>query len=261
MQVQSLDLKPLIIMDERERGEIRKSFDIFPCIVDIQTIPVGDYIISPQTAIERKRGDDLVASITDGRLFSQLQNLCQYYSQPVLILENPSRMFDRNGVFDASIYGALVYIAYKLHLTILPTRDRLHTAAVIYRLAEIAQKEAKFEYKPLEIEHAPVSREAQLYFLEGLMQISESRAVQLLEAFESIAGVINAYMNTELVYTKAGKFKGIQGPLAEIKGFGPKIVALNKKILETSFCDASSITLNREEGAAFSTNNTNSEKL
>ena len=121
MQVQSLDLNPLIIMDERERGEIRKSFDAFPCRVDIQTIPVGDYIISRQTAIERKRGDDLVASITDGRLFSQLQNLCHYYRQPILILENPPRMFDRNGVFDASIYGALVYIAYKMSLTILPT--------------------------------------------------------------------------------------------------------------------------------------------
>ena len=248
MQTQScatrpMDSRPLIIMDERERGDIRKSFDAFPCELEIQTIPVGDYLISRDIAIERKRGDDLVSSITDGRLFTQLQNLAHYYKQPVLILENPTRMFDRNGVFDASIYGALVYIAYKMNITILPARDRLHTAAIIWRLADIAQKAAKFAYTPLVVESTPVSREAQLYFLEGLMQISETRALQLLDRFTTVMGVLGAFDQTELLFTKGGKLKGIHGLLADVPGFGPKIVEQNKKIISTSFAEAQKLSI------------------
>ncbi len=66
------NLVPLIVMDERERGEIRSVFEIIPCKLRIETLDIADYIISKEIAIERKRGDDLVASICDNRFFSQV---------------------------------------------------------------------------------------------------------------------------------------------------------------------------------------------
>lgn len=63
---------PLIIMDERERHEIRSVFETIPCQLQIKTLDIADYIISKDIAIERKRGDDLVASICDNRFFSQV---------------------------------------------------------------------------------------------------------------------------------------------------------------------------------------------
>ncbi len=63
---------PLIIMDERERHEIRSVFETIPCQLRIETLDIADYVISNDIAIERKRGDDLVASICDNRFFSQV---------------------------------------------------------------------------------------------------------------------------------------------------------------------------------------------
>jgi Fanconi anemia group M protein len=55
-------MQPRIIMDERERGSIREAFEKLNCTLDIQTLPIADYIVSEQIGIERKRGNDLVAS-------------------------------------------------------------------------------------------------------------------------------------------------------------------------------------------------------
>ena len=71
----SSKILPLIIMDERERGEIRSVFETIPCQLRIETLDIADYIISKDIAIERKRGDGLVASICDNRFFSQLEKL------------------------------------------------------------------------------------------------------------------------------------------------------------------------------------------
>jgi DNA excision repair protein ERCC-4 len=60
---------PKIIMDERERNEIRRAFEKYRCDLQIKTIYVADYMISPEIGIERKRGDDLTASICDNRFF------------------------------------------------------------------------------------------------------------------------------------------------------------------------------------------------
>ncbi|MHA1521948.1 MAG: ERCC4 domain-containing protein, partial [Promethearchaeota archaeon] len=90
-----------IVMDERERGQIREEFlklDSDPTLnldIDIETLEYGDYIISPRCAIERKRGDDFVSSIFDQRLFLQLQKLREAYLYPILILEDSKRMFSR----------------------------------------------------------------------------------------------------------------------------------------------------------------------
>ncbi len=48
---------PLIVIDERERGEIRSLFAQYPCRSQIETLNVGDYILAPDWAAERKRGD------------------------------------------------------------------------------------------------------------------------------------------------------------------------------------------------------------
>ena len=100
-------------MDERERGKIRSVFEKIPCNLRIETLNIADYVISKEIAIERKRGDDLVASICDNRFFSQLEKLKKYHREPLIILENPKKMFDRKGIYEASIYGRLYSLLHK----------------------------------------------------------------------------------------------------------------------------------------------------
>lgn len=56
-------------------------------LIDFAQLKVGDYIVSPDTAIERKTIQDLLKSIYDGRLFVQCSQLNEHYTKPVLIVE------------------------------------------------------------------------------------------------------------------------------------------------------------------------------
>jgi len=222
---------PLIIMDERERGEIRSVFETIPCQLRIETLDIADYIISNEIAIERKRGDDLVASICDNRFFSQLEKLKRYYRKPLIILENPKRMFDRKGVYEASIYGAIIYAIYKMEIAIFPTRDSKETAETIWSFAKFIQKSETFQYIPIKVEQEKISMDSQLFFLEGLLQVSEKKAKILLDHFKTPYNVLQSIIQSEITYSKSGKPKGISGKLEELKGFGHKFLKINKELL------------------------------
>ncbi len=226
---------PLIIMDERERHEIRSVFKTIPCQFKIETLDIADYIISKDIAIERKRGDDLVASICDNRFFSQLEKLKKHYKKPLIILENPKKMFDRKGVYEASIYGAILYAIYKMKIALFPTRDARETAETIWSFAKFVQKSEPFEYEPIKIEQEKISVDSQLFFLEGLFQVSKKKAKILLDHFKTPYDVLQAITDTEITYTKSGKPKGISGSLGDLKGFGHKFLKVNKELLNHSF--------------------------
>ena len=75
--------------------------------VEIKKVPYGDYIISNSITIERKTAKDLLISIIDGRLFSQLSNLKKYCINPILLIEGNPYKTDLN--FDnMAIKGALI---------------------------------------------------------------------------------------------------------------------------------------------------------
>ena len=226
---------PLIIMDERERGEIRSVFQTIPCQLRIETLDIADYIISKEIAIERKRGDDLVASICDNRFFSQLEKLKIYYRKPLIILENPKKMFDRKGVYESSIYGAIIYAIYKMKIAIFPTRNAKETAETIWSFAKFVQKSKPFEYKSIKVEREKISMNSQLFFLEGLLQVSEKKAKILLNHFKTPYKVLQAIIQSEITYSKSGKPKGISGNLENLKGFGHKFLKINKELLTMPF--------------------------
>ena len=77
-----------IIIDDRERKsgipELIKKIGIN---VEIKTLLVGDYIVSPETVVERKSIQDFMSSIFDGRLFVQCNRLKQNFQFPIILLE------------------------------------------------------------------------------------------------------------------------------------------------------------------------------
>ncbi|GAB5354577.1 hypothetical protein AAMO2058_000130700 [Amorphochlora amoebiformis] len=87
--------KPRVIVDVREFRSglpfclFQKGMEVVPV-----TLEVGDYILSPGIAIERKSPADLKGGLTSGRLHRQLQALCRSYTRPILLIE-----FPRTGTF------------------------------------------------------------------------------------------------------------------------------------------------------------------
>ena len=77
-----------ILVDERERKSgIPDLLRRAGATIDFAQLKVGDYVVSPETAIERKTIQDLLNSIYDGRLFIQCSQLNENYIKPVLIVE------------------------------------------------------------------------------------------------------------------------------------------------------------------------------
>jgi DNA excision repair protein ERCC-4 len=77
-----------IVVDEREKKSgIPVLLRQAGAMIDFAQLKVGDYIVSPETAIERKTIQDLLNSIYDGRLFVQCSQLTEHYVKPVLIIE------------------------------------------------------------------------------------------------------------------------------------------------------------------------------
>jgi len=58
-----------IIVDDREKKsgipELLKSVGLN---VEMKTLPIGDYIVAPETIVERKSIRDLMASVFDGTI-------------------------------------------------------------------------------------------------------------------------------------------------------------------------------------------------
>ncbi|XP_037318967.2 DNA repair endonuclease XPF [Pungitius pungitius] len=84
-----------IIVDMREfRSELpsllhRRGLDIEPV-----TLEVGDYILTPDTCVERKSVSDLIGSLQSGRLYAQCLSMTRYYKKPVLLIEfDPAKPF------------------------------------------------------------------------------------------------------------------------------------------------------------------------
>ena len=137
-----LPTPPRIIMDERERGAIRAAFEQLPCELIITTMDFGDYLISPDMIIERKRGDDLVASLFDSRFFTQLMKIRKAFTYPMLLIETPELMFKRPFVQESSVYGAIIYACYKMDIPVIPTVNETATASMVYELANKVQNQA-----------------------------------------------------------------------------------------------------------------------
>ncbi len=222
-----------IIIDHRERKLI-KSLDKKSDKIGYETknLEVADIIISEDVAIERKTGSDFISSIIDGRLFEQLLLLIDTYPNPVLILEGLDYIaLEDTGMNLSSIYGALAYIAYKLGVAVIPTRNIDDTIIVIERIAYREQIE---DIKPVLSRRAPKGmsiEERRVFIVEGLLDTGPKKAKTLIEEFKTPYEVLNAIKNTNILYTKTGTPKGIEGPISILPGFGLKFIEKNKELL------------------------------
>ena len=222
-----------VIIDHREnklKSILDKKKDTIT--YESQQLDIADIVISSDVAIERKEGFDFVSSIMDNRLFEQLLRLKDTYKYPILILEGLNdKVFENTGMKISSIYGALSYISYKLGISVIPTRNLEDTAIVIER---IAYREQIKDNMPLLSRKAPkemAKKERRSFIIEGLVDIGPKKAKTLIERYKTPYDVFKAIKHTEIIYTKTGNPKGVQGPLEEITGFGWKFVEKNQKIL------------------------------
>ena len=228
-----------IIVDHREPEKIKTRLKKMEMEVTEEQLDIADYILSDTVACERKTGTDLISSIMDNRLFEQMDRLIETYDQPVLILEDFPSAFERVEWKKRKkhVFGALTYIFLRRAVPVVPTSGTSETAILLNRIASWSQEEKN---DPLIARKSPKKRtlkDDQLYFLQGLYNTGQKKGEILMDAFNNNPKeIIDSILNTKVLYTKTGKPKGLEGPMSEIEGFGPKYVLKNQNILKSWNC-------------------------
>ena len=125
-----------IVIDERERKSgIPKLLKAIGVNVELKTLPIGDYIVSPETVVERKSIHDLMSSIFDGRLFDQCNRLKDHFQFPIILLEGDVDEIESITENPLVFYGALSTVAIDFKIPIIPTPNASHTAKLLISLS------------------------------------------------------------------------------------------------------------------------------
>ena len=187
-----MNLKNLrIVVDEREKKsgipDLLKGTGIN---LEIKTLPVGDYIVAPETIVERKTVSDLVSSIFDGRLFDQCHRLKEHYQFPILIIEGDIDEIEELTENPLVFYGAISSIAIDFKIPVIPTPNAIHTSKLLISMC--SRKDASKGPFIKKIRKSNDLQKQQLSMLCSLPGVGEKTAIRMLEKFGTPLRVLSS---------------------------------------------------------------------
>ncbi|MFC6874039.1 DEAD/DEAH box helicase [Halobellus marinus] len=159
----------------------------------LETLAVGDYVLSDRVAVERKSVSDFLDTLLDGErsLFEQIGDLARAYARPVLILEGEGLYEERN-VHPGAIRGALASLAVDFDVSVLQTGDEGETAELLLTIAEREQTERDRTVSVHGEKSAKTLAEQQEYVVSAIADIGPVTAQSLLDEFGTVEAVMTA---------------------------------------------------------------------
>lgn len=219
-----------IVVDERERPSgIPEFLRASGVAVDFAQLAVGDYIVSPEVAVERKTVHDLVSSIYDGRLYVQCSELVKHYAKPVVVIQGDisilkeipddveeskaRRLAERTPL----ALEALATVAMEFRIPIIHAPDAEQTAALLLAMANkgLQNKVSGPLLKKIRKENPFYLQ--QLSVLSSVPGVGDKLAARMLEKFKTPQRALTA----------------TAAELATISGFGLARAQRVRKVLDT----------------------------
>jgi len=159
----------------------------------LETLAVGDYVVSDRVAVERKSVSDFLDTLLgeDRSLFEQARALSRHYDRPVLIIEGADLYGERN-VHPDAIRGAVASLAVDFDMSILHTDDEGDTADM---LAVLAKREQTTRDRPVSAhgeKGAKTLDEQQEYVVSAIAEVGPVTARALLAHFGTVEAVMTA---------------------------------------------------------------------
>ncbi len=180
-----------IIVDERERKSgIPDLLKAIGMGVEMKTLPIGDYIVAPETIVERKSIKDLMASVFDGRLYDQCTRLKENFQHPIVLVEGNVDEIEEITDNPLVFYGALSTVVLEFKIPIIPTPSASHTAKLLVSMC--SRKDAPKGPYLKKIKKSSNLETQQLSSLCSLPGIGEKFAVRMLEKFGTPLKVFSA---------------------------------------------------------------------
>jgi len=159
----------------------------------LETLAVGDYVLSDRVAVERKSVSDFLDTLTgaDRSMFEQVGDLVRNYSRPIVIIEGEDLYGARN-IHPNAIRGAVASLAIDFNASVLRTADETETADL---LETISRREQEVRDRAVSVhgeKSAKTRAEQQEYVVAAIADIGPVTARALLEHFGTVEEVMIA---------------------------------------------------------------------
>ena len=221
-----MNLKNLrIVVDEREKKsgipDLLRGTGIN---LEIKTLPVGDYIVAPETVVERITISVLISSIFDGRLFDQCNRLKEHYQFPILLIEGDVNEIEELTENPLVFYGAISSVAIDFKIPVIPTPNASHTSKLLISMcSRNDSSKGPFIKK---IRKSNDLQKQQLSMLCSLPGVGEKTAIRMLEKFGTPLRVLSSSI------TELSKVSGLGN--ARAKNIKKVLQAQSKYLKKTS---------------------------
>ena len=212
-----------VVADEREKASgVPEELTKLNVRVYFSKLSVGDYVLSPEVAVERKSIPDLISSVYDSRIFIQASRIASAYAKPYLLIEGDSKEVERLTRNLKSYYGAIASVTLAYGLRVLFTANKTETAVAISELL----RNVRARPVPHQMSETPPRSKSfsqqQVYLISSLPGVGRKLAERLLRKYGSPRRVMSL----------------TQGELSLTPGIGWKRAEKIKRLLDESFVGA-----------------------
>ncbi|ELY59143.1 Hef nuclease [Natronococcus amylolyticus DSM 10524] len=169
-------------LSRREEYEIR-----------LETLEVGDYVLSDRVAVERKSVADFVDSLVGGdrSVFEQVGAMGRHYARPIVIVEGEG-LYEQRDVHPNAVRGALSSLAVDFGASVLRTESEADTTELLAVIAGREQETSNREVSVHGEKQAKTMAEQQEYVVSSIAEIGPVTARALLEEFGTVEAVMIA---------------------------------------------------------------------
>ncbi|MDS0282565.1 DEAD/DEAH box helicase [Haloarcula onubensis] len=159
----------------------------------LETLAVGDYVLSDRVVVERKTVSDFLDTLTGGdrSMFEQVGDAARNYARPVVVVEGGDLYGERN-VHAKSINGALASLAVDFGASVLRTDDEGETADLLETIATREQDDGDREVSVHGEKQSKTVAEQQEYVVASVAEVGPVTARSLLDHFGSVEAVMTA---------------------------------------------------------------------
>ncbi|WP_231185959.1 DEAD/DEAH box helicase [Haladaptatus sp. DYF46] len=161
--------------------------------VRLETLAVGDYVLSDRVAVERKSVSDFLDTLvgSDRSMFEQVGDINRHYARPVVIIEGDGLYEERN-IHPNAIRGAISSLAVDFGASVLRTEDEKDTTDLLEVIATREQEVSEREISVHGDKHAKTLSEQQEYVVASIADIGPVTARALLSEFGTVQAVMTA---------------------------------------------------------------------
>ncbi|SMO84730.1 DEAD/DEAH box helicase [Halorubrum cibi] len=211
-----------VVIDQRELdSSIAKDLSTRDGLLTrLETLAVGDYVLSDRVAVERKSAADFVDSMLDSdrSMFEQVGELSRAYARPVLVVEG-TNLYGQRDIDPNAIRGALASLAVDFGISVLRTEGETDTTEL---LATIARREQETRDREVSVHGEKTTKtraEQQEYVVSAIADIGPVTARALLEYFGSVEDVMTAP----------------EDDLLEVEGVGPVTAERIREVVGSAY--------------------------